>query len=121
MNQFKMIKSIIHIATLLLIPLFLAGQCIGEQGQVSWLIWDNDTPIYGLEHLQYDDTYPNGPDQLRILNSTATECNYDNDYSSVVRGFISPDLTGTYLFNICLLYTSPSPRDATLSRMPSSA
>ena len=25
------------------------------------------------------------------------------------------------VFNICLLYTSPSPRDATLSRMPSSA
>ena len=25
------------------------------------------------------------------------------------------------LFNSCLLYTSPSPRDATLSRMPSSA
>ena len=28
------------------------------------------------------------------------------------------DFIGTY---ICLLYTSPSPRDATLSRMPSSA
>ena len=26
-----------------------------------------------------------------------------------------------YLINSCLLYTSPSPRDATLSRMPSSA
>ena len=26
-----------------------------------------------------------------------------------------------YLFYVCLLYTSPSPRDATLSRMPSSA
>ena len=26
-----------------------------------------------------------------------------------------------YLYNFCLLYTSPSPRDATLSRMPSSA
>ena len=25
------------------------------------------------------------------------------------------------LYRICLLYTSPSPRDATLSRMPSSA
>ena len=25
------------------------------------------------------------------------------------------------LFSVCLLYTSPSPRDATLSRMPSSA
>ena len=30
-------------------------------------------------------------------------------------------LTGLTLFGICLLYTSPSPRDATLSRMPSSA
>ena len=27
----------------------------------------------------------------------------------------------TYSRNGCLLYTSPSPRDATLSRMPSSA
>ena len=26
-----------------------------------------------------------------------------------------------FIRNICLLYTSPSPRDATLSRMPSSA
>ena len=25
------------------------------------------------------------------------------------------------IYNVCLLYTSPSPRDATLSRMPSSA
>ena len=29
--------------------------------------------------------------------------------------------TVSYLSFICLLYTSPSPRDATLSRMPSSA
>ena len=28
---------------------------------------------------------------------------------------------GAILFKDCLLYTSPSPRDATLSRMPSSA
>ena len=28
---------------------------------------------------------------------------------------------GPYYYLICLLYTSPSPRDATLSRMPSSA
>ena len=28
---------------------------------------------------------------------------------------------GDITFNFCLLYTSPSPRDATLSRMPSSA
>ena len=29
--------------------------------------------------------------------------------------------TSGNLFHVCLLYTSPSPRDATLSRMPSSA
>ena len=28
---------------------------------------------------------------------------------------------GDTIYKICLLYTSPSPRDATLSRMPSSA
>ena len=32
------------------------------------------------------------------------------------------DGEGKYtILNVCLLYTSPSPRDATLSRMPSSA
>ena len=31
------------------------------------------------------------------------------------------DLVVAYKPNTCLLYTSPSPRDATLSRMPSSA
>ena len=37
--------------------------------------------------------------------------------------FLSLDLPKTESFNYktCLLYTSPSPRDATLSRMPSSA
>ena len=34
---------------------------------------------------------------------------------------VSPSPFGIYLNKICLLYTSPSPRDATLSRMPSSA
>ena len=35
-------------------------------------------------------------------------------------GGILQTTTGTY-YDTCLLYTSPSPRDATLSRMPSSA
>ena len=38
--------------------------------------------------------------------------------------FNNPPVWGdllTVLSNICLLYTSPSPRDAQLSRMPSSA
>ena len=31
------------------------------------------------------------------------------------------DIVYGAIYKICLLYTSPSPRDATLSRMPSSA
>ena len=48
----------------------------------------------------------------RLVNSDS----HDNENSDVlVSAVISP-----YLLT-CLLYTSPSPRDATLSRMPSSA
>ena len=36
-------------------------------------------------------------------------------------GVIDFGLEGKMLGGACLLYTSPSPRDATLSRMPSSA
>ena len=36
-------------------------------------------------------------------------------------GFLTPRLDITDQTGFCLLYTSPSPRDATLSRMPSSA
>ena len=38
--------------------------------------------------------------------------------------FLNPEKLDSEMrrvFDICLLYTSPSPRDATLSRMPSSA
>ena len=50
----------------------------------------------------------------------------DGNFSSDCNPSHSYTLDGTYLVtliitNSCLLYTSPSPRDATLSRMPSSA
>ena len=38
-----------------------------------------------------------------------------------ITGLTTEFLRGKPLFKDCLLYTSPSPRDATLSRMPSSA
>ena len=51
---------------------------------------------------------------------------------NVIKGLESRNMSGYYAADreaavkqalelICLLYTSPSPRDATLSRMPSSA
>ena len=38
-----------------------------------------------------------------------------------IDGFVQATCYGKINSDICLLYTSPSPRDATLSRMPSSA
>ena len=47
----------------------------------------------------------------------STSGNYSFNFKkNLVFGYINNDLS-----NDCLLYTSPSPRDATLSRMPSSA
>ena len=45
---------------------------------------------------------------------------YDRAISLVEQGKVDVDTLITHRFT-CLLYTSPSPRDATLSRMPSSA
>ena len=43
----------------------------------------------------------------------------DDLASAVV--FALENVLPDYLYNVCLLYTSPSPRDKTVSRMPSSA
>ena len=71
------------------------------------------------------------------LNSSATDLNASDNFVNalsasrtqgnlVVQGVeinepVIVERTRVVLNNICLLYTSPSPRDATLSRMPSSA
>ena len=46
----------------------------------------------------------------------------DNDsYSALTGRFLRSDVNGNNIVDACLLYTSPSPRDRTRSRMPSSA
>ena len=47
----------------------------------------------------------------------------DPDYTRNFPPFTKTDKESAFFaqYNSCLLYTSPSPRDATLSRMPSSA
>ena len=43
------------------------------------------------------------------------------DMETIGRVELQPKFDGKQMIMVCLLYTSPSPRDATLSRMPSSA
>ena len=77
------------------------------------------------------------PDQVKILSgvfegqTTGTPISLlienkdqrSKDYSEIKDRYRPghADLTYDAKYGICLLYTSPSPRDATLSRMPSSA
>ena len=59
-----------------------------------------------------------GPDWIVNL---AAESHVDRSIKNA-ECFVQSNVVGTYhLLEACLLYTSPSPRDATLSRMPSSA
>ena len=45
-----------------------------------------------------------------------------NDYEEICKRLNrKPNRTELGMFGVCLLYTSPSPRDTLLSRMPSSA
>ena len=73
---------------------------------------------------------PNANDGLTIRKDTVVLINPDLDGNGTCTIFrdtmivdVSPKATVNLIADtmICLLYTSPSPRDATLSRMPSSA
>ena len=60
--------------------------------------------------------------QLDVLNEdfSAQNANFNQTPSQWASVIGNPDIQFC-LATVCLLYTSPSPRDATLSRMPSSA
>ena len=63
----------------------------------------------------YDPTDPNGKDKVNTVKG--------REWFRPFAGSIMKEHAKEWfdLRGICLLYTSPSPRDATLSRMPSSA
>ena len=76
------------------------------------------TPYGSVHRVQLFDQFPNKVELagvVGIMNRSATE-----DVRSPAWPIVSELLRGSEA-PTCLLYTSPSPRDATLSRMPSSA
>ena len=58
---------------------------------------------------------------LVILGGAVTIFSSNSASSKLSTGMARVQDNGRVALDICLLYTSPSPRDATLSRMPSSA
>ena len=55
------------------------------------------------------------------LFNNITLVRYNPDLTEQERFIVPIDYAAKELYVICLLYTSPSPRDRTRSRMPSSA
>ncbi|MEE9374316.1 MAG: PA14 domain-containing protein [Saprospiraceae bacterium] len=82
----------------------LFSQCVGTAGQVSWHYWEDIRMYYDfetqLDFLFQDDTYPNGPDLIRKLNSISTPSNYNNQYAAITKGFISVPISGSTTFNL---------------------
>ena len=68
----------------------------------------------------YVEINPVDASELRIRNGDQVQV-VSRRGKITLNAFVTPTVRQGQLFIPCLLYTSPSPRDATLSRMPSSA
>ena len=90
-----------------------------DEGQSDPLLMHLNSPFYGADFRRYEVIYPNA-DRLRELDATVTALeNPDLDIDEN-RALMAVRFSKEW-FGTCLLYTSPSPRDRTRSRMPSSA
>lgn len=94
--------------------------CAGAQAQLRWLRYD----VYGwnLDHLYEHPFFPQSPDAITTINNLQTPLNYNEQYGSLVRGYIVPPQTGNYQFNITAddradfyLSTSEMVEDTTLA------
>ena len=99
------------------------GGATSEGGTVT--LNDGGTPVDGT-----DDTFDYTPPTDFVGNDTFYYAVSDTAFGTTDTGMVVitvQDIPGavtdfdTTLLNTCLLYTSPSPRDRTRSRMPSSA
>ena len=80
--------------------------CVGDQGGSLLRSGDtNNAALYGRDSLLFDDN----------------PVPFQRYRSSMITADTMKTLRGVELGRCCLLYTSPSPRDRTRSRMPSSA
>ena len=88
-------------------------------------------PVVEFEKMYYlmmevseEDIQQDQKDMLQDVMSCMRDTGMIDSYlllETFTRGFKPALIAGTTMSSICLLYTSPSPRDGLLSRMPSSA
>ena len=88
---------------------FVTGMTGQDGPYLAKHLLENDYKVYGLVK--------------RYSNPNLTNLNYLGIENAVelITGDVTDDANMNHLIRTCLLYTSPSPRDRLLSRMPSSA
>ena len=87
---------------------------------IDFIVSEKDDSILLCEHFNQNSQFEYLRNKIiEIINSCENIKYSDIAVLSPQTNLIKPYLR--YIFNNCLLYTSPSPRDAQLSRMPSSA
>ena len=87
------------------------------------LMVDEDTPhSFASVEFGFDDVNEgDGFQSVVITTLPAGSLTLNNSQVSIGTEVLVADIPSLEYLPVCLLYTSPSPRDATLSRMPSSA
>ena len=88
------------------------GSYIAQSADKTNKIWNGDWEYWGK--------VPNAEEKRQLLLAWNVCANLKSNAIAIAGNDQSLGL-GMGQVNSCLLYTSPSPRDATLSRMPSSA
>jgi hypothetical protein len=73
--------------------------CAGENGKLRWQIWKGLTST-SMDPLTHAPNYPYSPDHEIIIKDLNTIANYEDNYGSLIKGFISVPQTGTYKFNL---------------------
>ena len=93
--------------------------------------WNNNDQVSGIDynesgttHISIIDAYGNALSMTSTIESAFGSRKMSNGYflnNELTDFSFSSEVNGNKVANSCLLYTSPSPRDGLLSRMPSSA
>ena len=102
-------------------PLQLQAQLVPSAGDTVTVTGSTPIPVQTGNAI----TVPTGADGVTINNTVGGVISTANPTASAIETSadttINNDGTVSGGFNGCLLYTSPSPRDGLLARMPSSA
>ncbi len=77
-----------------------AQSCIGTQGRLEWRLYENLSTGSDIRVMYTHPRFPQAPHGTETLSNLQTSTSYNNNYGSLIRGFIKAPLTGQYQFNL---------------------